>query len=142
MKIIKERRLKENSLGKLDKPELVDKIVDFIRSNPFPIDSDFHKFAQDSDFEPDQAEEYCYAMLTVILCGGKSKGKKPEASDENWKIGLEIEKEHVDYDTTDEVVKHIQGILKQKIAADHLTETDMYYIDGVNFKNELKQERD
>ena len=141
MRVLKERKLKENSLGKLKDVKLVDKIVDFLHSTPFPIDSDFHKFAKDSSMDPDELEEYAYAMLTVILCGGKSKGKEPKASDENWTIGLEIEKEHVEFDTTDEVVKHIQEVFQKKIASDHLTETNTYYEKGVNFINELKQEK-
>lgn len=138
MKIIK--RLKENSLGKLKDTKLIDKIIEFIQSTPFPIDSDFHKFAKDNGVEPDAMEEYVYALLTVILCGGKSKGKKIEASKENLDIGQKIEQEHVEYETTDTVVKHIQEIFASKIKYDHLAETKNYYTDGVDFIEELKEE--
>lgn len=138
---ILERKLKENSLGKLKDVKLVDKIVDFLHSTPFPIDSDFHKFAKSNEIDPDELEEYAYAMLTVILCGGKSKGKEPSASDENWKIGLEIEKEHVEYDTTDTVIKHIQDIFQKKIASDHLQENNEYYLTKTDFSKELQLEK-
>jgi len=141
MKIIKENHLKENSLSKLDKPELIDKIVDFIRENPFPVDEDFHKFAMSNNLEPDNMEEYAYAILSVFLCGGKSKGKPVSASKENLDIGSKIEQEHVSYDTTDTVVKHIQEIISKKIEFDHLSENDNYYIDGVDFKKELQVEK-
>lgn len=42
-------------------------------------------------------EQYTYAMLTVILTGGASKGKEVEASDENINIGKQIETEHVNF---------------------------------------------
>jgi len=39
------------------------------------------------------------------------------------------------------VIKHIEEIFVKKILSDHLAETDSYYVDGVNFKNELKREK-
>jgi hypothetical protein len=141
MKIIKENKLKENSLGKLKDKKLIDKIVEFLHSTPFPIDSDFHKFAKDQNIDPDELEEYVYAMLTVILCGGKSKGKPSKANEENIKIGEQIEKEHVEYETSDEVVKYIQEIFAKKILSDHTFETETYYVDGADFKKELELEK-
>jgi len=40
------RVFKEDSLLQLSDIDLVNKIVDFIKLNPFPTDKDFHKFAQ------------------------------------------------------------------------------------------------
>jgi len=130
----------EDSLSDLTDVDLVDKLVEFIRANPFPKDDALHKFADENKIEPEIVEQYAYAMLTLILCGGKSKGKEIKASDENINIGKKIEIEHVDYDSDNKVIKKMQEVLIQKIYSDHLAETDNYYVDGVNFKNELKSE--
>lgn len=133
--------LKENSLSKLKDAKLVDEIVDFIKENPFPEDhSQFHKHFEKLGYESDEAEECAYAMLSVILTGGKSKGKKVEASSENINIGKKIELEHVDSEIDNPVVNRIKEVFIEKIYSDHLTETSTYYVDGVNFKDELKKE--
>jgi hypothetical protein len=72
--------------------------------------------------------------------GGVSKGEDVKASKENIDIGHKIEIEHVSYDTDNEVIKEMQNIMISKITNDHLAETDTYYVDGVNFKNELEKE--
>ena len=130
----------DNSLSALTDTSLPEKIKEFIVKNPFPKDEVLHKFAEDNNIDPDELEQYVYAFLTLILVGGKSEGKEIEASKENKEIGLKIEIEHCDYDTDNEVIKAMQDILKNKIANDHLAETNSYYVDGVNFKNELEQE--
>jgi hypothetical protein len=141
MKRYKRLFTEEDSLSDLTDIDLVDKLVEFIRKNPFPKDHEgLHKWTEDNGYEPDLVEQYVYAMLTLILCGGKSKGKEVKASDENKSIGRKIEIEHVEYETDNKVVKKMQEVLIEKILSDHLSETDSYYIDGVDFKNELKQE--
>lgn len=143
MKII--RIKEEDSLSQLNNTKIVDEIIDFLRKNPFPKDHEqFHKYFEDKGYKEEEIgniEQYVYAMLSIILTGGASKGKEIKASDENLKIGYEIEKEHVETGINNKVVKHIEDILRKKISYDHLAETDTYYVDGVNFKNELKQEQ-
>jgi hypothetical protein len=139
--IYKRRFKEEDSLSDLTDVELVNKLVEWFKANPFPKDhSGLHKFAEDNGYEADLVEQYVYAMLSLVLIGGVSKGKEAKADDENKSIGDKIEIEHFKYDTDNEVLKRMQTILKQKVRNDHLTETDTYYVDGVNFKNELKQE--
>jgi hypothetical protein len=133
--------IKESSLSQLTDISLVEKIVNFIKSHPFPLDSDFHKFAQDNGYDPDICEQYAYALLTVIFTGGKSKGKNIAADKENKDIGDKIEIEHVITGNTDKVIKAMENVFIEKIRNDHLAETNTYYTDGVNFKNELKQEK-
>ena len=131
----------EDNLEHLKDVDLVDKLVNFIRQNPFPKDHEqFHKFAETLGLDADILEQYAYAMLTLILAGGKSKGIKPEASQENFDIGFKIESEHVSFDTNNDVIKKMQEILQNKISYDHLTEKNNYYVDGINFKEELKNE--
>lgn len=79
-------------------------------------------------------------MLSLILVGGASKGKKSKGNKENVSIGKKIEMEHVEYETDNKVLKRMQEIFIFKILSDHLTETETYYVDGVNFKDELERE--
>lgn len=130
----------ENSLAMLNDTALIDKIVNFIKENPFPADEQLHKFAEENRIEPDIIESYVYAILSVFLTGGKSKGQEVNADQENKDIGFKIEAEHVETGIDNVVVKHIEDILKTKILNDHLAETKTYYKDGVNFLNELEQE--
>lgn len=131
-----------SSLPGLNNPGLVDKLVDFIKTNPFPPDSKLHKFAEDNSIEPDEVEEYAYAMLTLILKGGKSKGKIIKVTPENESIGKKIEMEHVSWEgKSNSVLKRMQEIFVDKIRSDHGAETKTYYVDGVDFKEELKKEK-
>jgi len=92
--------------------------------------------------DADIIEQYVYAFLTTILTGGKSKGDVSKISDEQLKIGFEIEYEHVSLDSEYEdnkVIKKMQDIYRTKISADHNAENDKYYSDQL-FQDELKQE--
>lgn len=133
-------QIKENSLTGLKDPKMVDDIVEFIKKNPFPKDHEqFHTWAEKKGYEAKTIEECIYAMLTIILCGGKSKGKKIDISAENKKIGEQIELEHVDYDSDNPVVKRIQEIFIEKIYLDHTAEMKDYYQNEL-FKKELEKE--
>jgi len=135
--------LEMNTLSELTNVGLVDRVVEFIRANPFPKDHEqLHKWAKKMGYdESEDIEEYCYAMLTLILCGGKSKGKEIKVkNDKNKLIGDQIELEHVSYETTNPVLQRMQMVLQQKIRNDHLAEDENYYVDGANFIKELKKE--
>ena len=148
MKRYKRAFREEDSLSDLTDASIPQKLVDFIRKNPFPKDHEgIHKFAEEElGIDPDVLEQYCYAFLTLIFCGGKSKGKEADASKENFDIGYDIEIEHCsypdnDFDTDNKVIEAMQEIIVEKISNDHLFENKNYYIDGVkSFKDELKQE--
>jgi hypothetical protein len=143
MKRYKRYFKEEDSLKDLTDESIPQKLVDFIKKNPFPQDHEgIHKFAEEElKIDADILEQYCYAFLTLIFCGGASKGKEVDASKENMDIGHKIEIEHCSYDTDNKVIKAMQDIIVNKIANDHLAETDSYYVDGVkSFKDELKQE--
>lgn len=142
MKRYKQLFKEEDSLSQLTDATIPQKIVDFIKENPFPQDdSGVHKLAEKLNIEPDILEQYIYAFLTLILVGGKSKGQEIKASQENLDIGYKIEIEHCEYETDNKVIKAMQDILVKKISFDHLAETNTYYVDGVNFQNELEQEQ-
>jgi hypothetical protein len=121
------------------------KLVDFIKKNPFPKDHEgIHKFAEEElKIDADILEQYVYAFLTVILFGGKSKGDTSKISKEQLDIGFEIEYEHVNLDSkyeNNKVIKAIQDIYRTKVSADHDAENDKYYTTSTDFQDELKQE--
>jgi len=135
----------ENTLKELNNPALIDRIVEFIRNNPFPKDhQQLHKWAKQMGYEESEdIEEYIYAMLTVILCGGASKGKEIKVpNDKNKLIGDQIELEHVEMKgINNQVVLKIQEVFENKIRNDHLAEHDNYYIEGADFLKELNREK-
>jgi len=132
----------ENSTNNLTDIKLTENLINFIKENPFPKDEILHKFAEDNGYEPDLVEQYAYAFLTVIITGGKSKGNTSKITEDQLKIGLQIEKEHVELDKKYEdnkVIKAIQEIYETKISSDHYAENKTYY-DQQLFKDELKKE--
>jgi hypothetical protein len=131
----------DNSLPDLTDTSIPQKLIDFIKKNPFPKDhTQLHTFAEGLGIEANILEQYAYAFLTVIFTGGKSKGDVSKISKEQLDIGMQIEKEHVETNVDNEVVKVIEDIFKIKISADHDAEDDNYYQGSVNFKDELKKE--
>jgi hypothetical protein len=139
------RYFKEDSLKDLTDDSIPQKLVDFIKKNPFPKDHEgIHKFAEEElKIDADILEQYVYAFLTVILFGGKSKGDTSKISKEQLDIGFEIEYEHVNLDSkyeNNKVIKAIQDIYRTKVSADHDAENDKYYTTSTDFQDELKQE--
>ncbi len=130
---------RDNSISTLTDIGLVDKLVEFIKTNPFPTDDALHTFAKDNGYEPDEVEQYAYAMLSVILTGGKSKGYVIQAEEDALDIGDEIEKEHVELDVSNSVINRIQQHLINKIKYDHLAEDKDYYYNQL-FIDELNKE--
>lgn len=118
-----------DSISDLTDVSIPEKIRDFFMENPFPQDHDgFHKFAEDElGIDADIAEQYVYAFLSLIFAGGKSPNKDVTISDENMKMGKEVEAEHVSYDTDNKVILKMIDIIEEKIIADHLVESDKYY---------------
>jgi len=134
----------ENSVKELTNTAIPEKIVEFIKKHPFPLDhAEWHKFAESINIESEALEEYAYAFLTLLFCGGASKGKDIEVSKENLKIGMEIEAEHCFYETDNKVLNKMQDIIKRKIVNDHIAEkgNENYYVYGINFIEQLANEK-
>ena len=145
MKRYKRRFIEEDSLKDLTDESIPQKLVDFIKKNPFPKDhKGIHKFAEEElKIDADILEQYVYAFLTVILTGGKSKGDISKISKEQLDIGFQIEYEHVSLDPEYEknkVIKAIQELYQNKISADHDAENSKYYTTHTDFQAELKKE--
>jgi hypothetical protein len=131
MKRYKPLLREENSLSRLNKPELVDKLIEFFKANPYPQDdSGIHKFAESLGIDADELEIYCYAIISCFITGGNfnKSGKKAEDFDpKEIETGIDIEKEHTDYTNENPVVKHIAKYMQKRIAMDHLSEFSNYY---------------
>jgi len=135
----------EDSLLDLTDESLPLKIKEFIISNPFPKDHEqFHKWAEEElKIDSDIAEQYVYAILSVILSGGKSKGDCSKITKEQLDIGSQIEYEHVSLDKKYEdnkVIKAIQEMFARKISSDHFFENNAYYTTKTDFQDELNKE--
>jgi hypothetical protein len=124
-----------NALSKLDKPELVDKIIEFFKQNPYPLDHEqFHKFAESLGYkEASDLEIYCFAIISCFVTGGnfnKSGKKEEDFSEQEKQWGLEVEQEHVDMKTDNPVVKRIGEYMKNRIRLDHNADNPSYYEQG------------
>ena len=121
----------ENSLSQLKDITLVDKLIDFFKSNPYPQDHNgVHKFAESLGIEADVLEVYIYAIVSCFVSGGNfnKSGKKEEDFDpKEIETGIDIEKEHTDYTNENPVVKRIVEYMQKRIAKDHLSEFSNYY---------------
>lgn len=142
IKKYKRKFKEENALAHLLDPTIIDKIIDFIKSTPFPKDREqFHVWAEEQGFNgAAKLEEYVYAIVSVLIVGGKSKGDFSKISDEQLKIGKQIEREHVETGIDNPVIKRIEEIFATKISSDHFIEKDDYYTSTINFRDELEQE--
>lgn len=92
-------------------------VIDFLKKNPRPKDTQFHEWAESKGFNTHKAEATAYGILSDLLTKGRSKGKHPggiEKADVNK--GVRIETEHTPN-------KEIQ----RKITDDHNAELRKYY---------------
>ena len=121
LEILKEQRLIKNKGRVYHEQKVPDplrsKIMDFFKKNPYPKDSEVHKFAEKNQISPDVMENSIYAILSDYLKIGKHQNKPNSAFDsKESKMGIEVEKEHVDDPT-----------ITVEIAKDHLAEIPDYY---------------
>lgn len=93
-----------------------EKILDFLTDNPNPSDDKVHAWAEKHGIEHDKLEEKIYSIISGLLSGGKSKGKKLKVNPKELKAGMKVEKEHTN-----------NPFLTRKIASDHLIELKDYY---------------
>ena len=94
-------------------------IRQYIINNPYPDDDTFHSFVEKKGISPHDAETEVYGIISEILHGGKSKGKKPKVDEKEFELGMKVEMEHTSIPE-----------IAEKITWDHLTERDDYYSFG------------
>jgi hypothetical protein len=98
-----------------------DKLIDFLKSTEIKDDKkDVHKFAESLGVDPDIIELEIYKIVQTIFRGGKSFDAgftKKDAIPGQFKIGFDVEGEHVDLKSP--YAKYFQ----EKIDLDHETES-------------------
>ena len=105
------------------------KIKKWFIDNPYPKDTEFHKFAEDTlKMEPDKAETIAYAILSDYLKIGKhQKDSATKYDHKQIKMGIGVEKEHTD-----------NPEIAVEIAKDHLSEISDYYTRLKKMEDEAK----
>jgi len=97
-------------------------VIFFLKMNQNPDDADLHEWAEENSYDVHEVETEIYKLATKFvnfLTGGRSNVVGIDENDfdkEELKKGIEVEKEH----TIDEDVA-------EKIALDHLSESNKYY---------------
>lgn len=123
----------KNDLSHLTDVDLVDKIIDFLKQNPYPVDDAFHNFVESIGVNPEVAKPYLYAIACTFICGGNfnKKGKSESDFSEQEKTdGMLVEREHVDYENENPVVKHIAEYMENRVRLDHNSDQSDYYAKG------------
>jgi len=111
-------------------PKIIDELIDFFHNHPFPKDKEeFHKWCKSKSYNPEDIEEYGYAISSTILTGGRSNNKKFTPNKKELAIGKKVEMEHLELKNmkNNAMIRRIQEILAEKIASDHLAEFPDYY---------------
>jgi len=112
-----------------NKVSIQEKIIDFFKDNPKPVDEQIHAFAEDEKIEHSEFEEIVYEILGSFLGEGKSKGFDGNYDSKELAMGIKVEMEH----TTN-------PLLAEKIAHDHLAEFSDYYTRLAKMEKQAKQE--
>jgi len=105
--------------------EIVNKLWDFFKNNPYPKDDKVHKFAEDNNINEHELENIIYGILSTFISGGEANKKgltADKANQEQLKMGIEVEYEHVDKNSP------YADMIAERISLDHLAELpDDYY---------------
>jgi len=130
--ILKEQRILKNKGRVYHEQKVPDslrsKIMDFFKKNPYPKDTEVHKFAEKNQISPDVMETSIYSILSDYLKIGKHQNKPNSAFDsKELKMGIEVEKEHTDMEN-----------VAKNISLDHLSEFPDYYTRLKKMEDEAK----
>lgn len=101
------------------RPDLKERVSEFLKKNPNPEDEEVHALAQRLKVPKDKVEEAVYAALSSFSAHGraKEKGFSPkDAKPSELSAGVKVEKEHTD-----------DPKMAKRIATDHLAEFPDYY---------------
>jgi len=98
--------------------EIVDSLATLFKSKAKISDDDVHELAEKLKISPHKLEEFIYEFFTAFFNGGLSSEKKFKPDANELKIGMEVEKEHINNDSV------WTPIIAEKIAMDHLAELE------------------
>jgi hypothetical protein len=112
--------------------KLQDEIIKFISKNPYPVDSQIHKLADELNIKPDILESQVYYLLTDLLKGvGKHNDVDNSKFDQKeLNMGKSVEKEHTDNEA-----------IATAISRDHLSEISDYYTRLNKMESDAKKGR-
>ena len=96
--------------------DLKQSLIDYFKGNPNPKDTEVHAIAQKFGVDPSEAEQVVYRILAEFFVGGTSRGKKLPVDPKEFRMGMEVEKEHT-----------AEPAMVEKIVRDHLAEDPKYY---------------
>lgn len=96
--------------------DLQNEIIKWFTENPYPDDSQIHKFAESKGIDSHEFEKQIYGILSSFLSEGRSKGKDIQPDAKELEMGIKVEMEHTTL-----------PIISRKIAMDHLKEIPDYY---------------
>lgn len=119
-----------NGCEQMDKIEKA--IIEFFMSKDKVDDADIHKLAESLGTDPHEFEVKIYGILSSILSGGRSKGKKfnGKIDPSDFDKAIKVEMEHT---SNPDVAK--------KIVTDHLFEFGMdYYKELDKMEQKLKEQ--
>lgn len=142
----KRKFIEDSNIPELTDVDLVEKIIEFIKQNPFPKDHEqLHTWAKQQGYEEASiVEQYVYAILTVFVCGGTFNKNGMDSStfdSEEIQMGKIVEAEHTLNTIDNPVVNKIADYFQTRIAYDHISDNPKYYHDGKEgklFLEELK----
>lgn len=105
-------------IKKADKKEIHTNVIEFLKKNPNPKDSELHDWAKEKKYDIPQVETEIYKLATTFvkfLTGGKANEKGIKIQDvdpDELAMGIKVESEHID-----------DLDVQRRIALDHLAES-------------------
>jgi hypothetical protein len=94
-------------------------IFEFLKSNPYPTDKEYHAQAEKLGLKPDEFETAAYALLSDFIAHGRANEKgitEADVDPKELEMGIKVEMEHTN-----------NPIIAKRIALDHLAEIPNYY---------------
>lgn len=113
--------------------KILQDVFNYFEDNPYPDDTEVHKFAEDNNIEPDKLEEAIYSILSTFISSGLSRKKditQDNVDSKQLAMGIKVELEHVNPKAP------CAKIIAKKIALDHLAEMGDYYTKLKRMENE------
>lgn len=113
-----------------EKDDLRDKIMEFFKKNPNPVDKTVHDMADELNIDPDDLETEIYSILGAFMANGRfnESGKsESDIPDGELAAGIKVEMEHTTCPK-----------MARRIAMDHLAEFNDYYTRLKKMEDEAK----
>lgn len=107
-----------------------DKLFEFFKDNPNPVDKVVHDMAEKLKLDPDDLETEIYSILSSFMANGRFNESGKSESDipeDELAMGIKVEAEHTNCPK-----------MARRIAMDHLAEYPDYYTRLKKMEDEAK----